>query len=432
MALSFNDLPDDVESLKALLIAANTKADAALSRTLRLAAERDHLHRSKQSSLAKWIASASRRRSPARQDGSRRSLHSRPCPAGTLREIAGPDWPVEACDGTHPTKNFAHFIIHVGLQGSNGNGTTIEVKFSRDHQSHPTHYQLTLKANPTSLLTGQNIWPAMLNFKSARHEIAFLLAWPATVVMSVCMAANVDFRPSASFRKAMLGDAVELMNMQFAGEGFIPEGLKQVALALLEDAYQTRYYPNVDKKLKPFRIGDLVRVKARGYESAHEIETTLLAKMSGDHHLASASFYDKGREQKLSQHAARSLGLKDQLRFDITLQKRGLNKLMSDSAQLARKNRVSNEMERFGSRSEYRTTAKNIINAIAMIDALYETCIDGKTYQGFKAWLMKAILFDEFHLDELFARSGDEVAKLDRLFEKLSSVNATLNLTRVC
>ncbi len=43
MALSFDDLPDDVESLKALLIAANAQADAALARTLVLAAERDHL-----------------------------------------------------------------------------------------------------------------------------------------------------------------------------------------------------------------------------------------------------------------------------------------------------------------------------------------------------------------------------------------------------
>ena len=112
-------------------------------------------------------------------------------------------------------------------------GTTIEVKFSRDDPTHPTHYRLALKANPTSLLTGQNVWPAALNLASVRHEMGFLLAWPAAVLMAISKAAKVGFQPTSAFRMAMFADAVQVMNIQFAGDSnlrvVVEDGLRHAA-----------------------------------------------------------------------------------------------------------------------------------------------------------------------------------------------------------
>ena len=153
-------------------------------------------------------------------------------------------------------------------------------------------------------------------------------------------------------------------------------------LALIEAGYGARRFRKKGDHLESFSLGELLRVNAKlfakrprdggGSENGREdIATNLMRKRSGSHDVGSLSWYDKAAQLGLSATQAREQGLADSLRLDITFQARGIAKMLTEAQRLAKKHGVDLTLDRTAAGEVVRST-KNIVDAISLIDGLYE------------------------------------------------------------
>ena len=325
------------------------------------------------------------------------------------------------------TKDFIVFTLKAIPRIAAAAETDITIRISRDRQAEPADYRVQIQSNPIPLFTGQNAWPMESIFGSLRHDLAFQLGWPYLLVLAVCKQVSANFKPSQALARCFMGGKALVDNAQFALSIDAALGLKQVMLALLEQTYQTRRVRFDGTQLGSYALGKWLRIKARCYERAksgvptdkEKIQTTIIVKGSGDHCMGSLSFYDKGEELGLSANEARLQGFSEQLRLEVTLQARGIAKVVTEAIRIAGANKVKTSLGKVGKRSP-RENVDALIEAIAIIDSHFSATFDGKKVQGFPAWLVRKFVQGEFFLGELFGHTDAKWVKLVRFFDELA------------
>ena len=328
------------------------------------------------------------------------------------------------------TDAYAVFTLIVEPQTVPSCRTKITVTLSCDNANDPQNHQVAIHSNPTSLLTGQNDFPMRSITGSTRADLAIQFAAPFAVVTAVCQRAVPEYKPSFALVNAFERGNCLVQNMQFALYMDMPCRSKQVALALLEQAYEARpiRFDEDSKCLKTYTIGRALRVKAQLYEKpvddcndgSMSLQTTLLRKRSGTHDVVSFSIYDKVQEAGLSKASALTTGLSDQLRIDVTPQDRGIDKLLNSAGKLFKRVGGETKLTKASTGKGCEHTARNVIAAISLINRNFSAKFGDKKVRGFAAWLMLRFGNDEFFLQELFGSTEASHRQLRRLFAKLT------------
>ena len=314
------------------------------------------------------------------------------------------------------------FVIEVAT-GQQTKSTQITVRFGQDHPTMPTQRWVAVQANPTSLLSGQNIRPVTPTFKSLRRELAFQFTWPHLVVLAICEQADPGFEQPAVLADKLLSGLAVYQNIQFANYLTVPDKDKALSLDLIYALLHAMRIEKAGDRLGSFNIGELLGIKAQRFtktepDGRERTQTVVLRKMSGTRQLASLSFYDKAHQTGLNPSQARELGVAGLLRLDTTLMQRGIGKLLSDAEKLARREGLDGRLARNGA-GQLTCTGANIVGAIAWIELYYSTQIGGVEHRGLLGWIVSRLLIDEFHLGELLTFSPKRWRRVKALFAEL-------------
>ena len=321
-------------------------------------------------------------------------------------------------------KNYAVYEMDVSLPGGQSSLTKNTLSFGRDHHERPTRHWVGLQVNQTSLLTGQNAWPIERLNSNDRVHRAIAFGCPLVAINSLCAAVDRKFEPQ-SILHPNNADKLVIQNIQFAYSVPLKRDIQSESRSLIAAMYEGwRFVGKSGGGSNGYKLGKHLRVACltkMGEQDAmnSEVGTVLLRKKSGTHDVASVSIYDKAAKDCTRSKLSNAAGEWHQShqRIDVTLQARGIDKLLNSVKKLARKNGVDEPWE-FNDRRKPLRSAANVLMAIELLEKLKGSKVGASPNVALIDWLRQHILFGEFHLDELVQFKATRLEKLDRLFRK--------------
>ena len=328
---------------------------------------------------------------------------------------------IEAVKETRTQSRYSEVVIKLMPPHDDTIMTMLTVSFGRDRSTH----WITLQGNPTSTLTGQNIWPMEQTFKTAYRQKAMMLAWPYHTLLAVCRAADPKFKAPPSLVKRVMRGETTCQNLQIATYlGVQATADKTSFFALIGAGFRTpRVRARPDGTLEAFDLGQRLGIDAVPYPPAQSEDglapwaSMMLRKRSGNNEFGTLTFYDKAAEQSLTAAQARKQGLTNLIRVDITLKKRGLECLFSAAKKLADKHDETLDLA-VNANKKIIASAANVVKAIDVLDKHFAVTIQEHESKGFRAWLITEIVHRQFYLRELLGYTPKKWRRVEQWMAK--------------
>ena len=321
-------------------------------------------------------------------------------------------------------KSVVAYDIEVELPERKGSFTRLTVKFGTRARPDGTDAWIGVQGNTSTLMSGQNTWPTHHAFTSTHRDKVVMQQWPFFVVLAICRAADPSFKAPPSMIKSLLRGEATYQNVQFAAYMPIKQDAKTLTLDLICARFRslTIKAREGDEKLEAFDNGRMFGISAERYPvpDANGRETcsgALLQKWFGPNKATTVVVYDKAQQQRLDGRHPDWIKLENLLRFDITMRQGCLAKLFTEVQWRSKKRRAPVEFTLNASKKVI-ANAANIVTAITFMDDHYWVRTNGRKHRGFRAWLIKRVLNDWFHLRELFSYSEKRWRRVEKWMAK--------------